>query len=179
MAPRGYASARRSGRHAPRDRPPSPYATARHRIPRRGRSPSSARDRACGRAVCQQLWTNRAVAHERFEVKGLTTRGDEERGRCGWPQRVHERCQWINAHGQSTSLLYGNPAPDARLGRIMAMRSTTRARASNDRCVGGMITAIRLSREQTRRVFRAAVSIHQGLMPINSGDPVVSRGFPC
>jgi hypothetical protein len=67
------------------------------------------------------MWLHRAVAHGRFEVKGLTTRGEVVVGLCGWHERVHERCQWMNAHGQSTSLVYGNPVPDARLRHIMAI----------------------------------------------------------
>lgn len=124
------------------------------------------------------MWRNCAVAHERFEVKGLTTRGEGEVGRCGWPERVHERCQWMNAHGQSTNLVYGNPVPDARLRRIMAILPYARTVSPTMDMQGKMIMAIGLSDQCARRVVGAEVSIHGGVMRIRRGDRLVSRGFP-
>ena len=120
---------------------------------------------------------HRAVAHERFEVKGLTTRGEGEVGRCGWPERMHERCQWRNAHGQSTSLVYGNPVPDARLRRIMAILPYARTVSPTMDMPGEMIMAIGLSDQCARRVVGAEVSIRGGVMRISGVDRLVSRGF--
>jgi hypothetical protein len=83
----------------------------------------------------------------------------------------------MNAYGQSTSLVYGNPASDARLGHIMIRLSSIRMVSPTMDMQGEIITAIRLSREQTRWVFRAEVSIHGGWMCIRGVDRLVSRGF--
>jgi hypothetical protein len=48
----------------------------------------------------------------------------------------------------------------------------------DDRCVEGMITAIRLSDQCARRVVGAEVTIHGGLMRIGGVERLVSRGFP-
>jgi hypothetical protein len=72
----------------------------------------------------------------------------------------------MNVHGQSTSLVYGNPAPDARLTRIMIMLSSTRMVSPTMDMQGEMITAIRLSDQCARQVVSAKVTIHGGLMRI-------------
>jgi len=84
----------------------------------------------------------------------------------------------MNAYGQSTRLVYGNPAPDARFRHIMIRLSSTRMVSPTMDMQGEMITAIRLSGQDARQVVGAEVPIHEGLMRIRRGDRLVSRGFP-